>query len=58
MNWENFGQLGDFMIFQFPLFNLLGKRLVIGQILGNWKGLLVNWKIQNPNLIGNWTLEN
>jgi hypothetical protein len=31
----------------------LDKRLAIGRILGNWEGLLVNWKIQNPNLIRN-----
>jgi hypothetical protein len=32
--------------------------LAIGRIVGNWEGLSVNWKTQNPNPIGNWTLEN
>jgi hypothetical protein len=53
--------LGNWEIFGFSNFHrssLLDKRLAIGQILGNWEGLLVNLKIQNPNLIGNWTLEN
>jgi hypothetical protein len=58
------GELGEFWameIFGFSNFhhsNLLDKRMVIGRILGNWEGLLVKWKIQNPNPIGNWALEN
>jgi hypothetical protein len=51
-NWEIFG------FSDFHRSNLLDKRLAIGQILGNWEGLMVNWKIQNPNQIGNRTLEN
>jgi hypothetical protein len=52
VNWENFG------FSNFHHSNLLDKILAIGRILGNWEGHLVNWKIQNPNPIGNWTLEN
>jgi hypothetical protein len=46
VNWENFG------FSNFHRCILLDKRLAIGRILGNWEGLLVNWKIRNSNLIG------
>jgi hypothetical protein len=52
--WEN---LEIFGFSNFHRSDLLDKRLAIGRILGNWEGLLVNWKIQNTNPIGNWTLE-
>jgi hypothetical protein len=48
VNWENFGQLGDFWIFQ------IGDWMNFGQLGGTFG----EWKIQNPNPIGNWTLEN
>jgi hypothetical protein len=60
VNWENLEQLGDFWVFQFPPYsNLLDKRLVIVQILGNWEGLLVNGKskIQTRLEIGLWKID-
>ena len=54
--WAAIGRCLDF--FNFHHSNLLDKRMEIGRILDNWEGLMVNWKIQNPNTIGNWTLEN
>jgi hypothetical protein len=58
VNWESFGQLGDFFGFsKFHRSNLLDKKLQLDEFLGNWEGLLVNWKIQNRNLHWNWTLE-
>jgi hypothetical protein len=56
--------LGKWEIFGFSYFHrstLLDKKLVIGQILGNWE-ILVNWKIQicpisqNQMEIGHWKI--
>ena len=51
MNWEIFG------FSNFHRSNLLDKKLTIGQILGNWEGLFVNWKIQTRLEIGLWKID-
>jgi hypothetical protein len=53
-----FGAIGrflDFPISTVVIYKVKDCRL---KVLGNWEGLSVNLKIQNPNPIGNWTLEN